>query len=199
MAEQIETVNVALTMLGEARIVSMLDNSKPAREANAIYDVAFEAFLGAHSWSFAKARTTLPALSDPPAFEYAYQYQLPPKALRLVYVGNVYSGVDLSSVRNSPSAGYVIEGRRILTNMGAPLPIKYISKVEDISAAPGVFAKCFACYLAEMLAEPLTQSEQKRARAEAALRTALREAVTANAIELPPNKLPDDEWMLSRL
>lgn len=199
MATVIDIVNVALTLLGESRIVSLLDNSKPAREANAIYEQVRDSLLAGHTWSFAKTRAQLPALVTPPLFEYSYAFQLPSDCLRVVMVGEYYVGVDLTDYRGSPTEEFTIEGRQILTNLGAPLNLKYVKRVEDSTQFSANFVACLSARLAEKLAEPLTQSDSKRARAESAFKDELKLAIRSNAIELPPQKFADDEWILSRL
>lgn len=198
MSSKIEIVNTALTLLGEVRIISIDDDVKPAREAKAIYDITRDALLASYNWSFAKERASLSALADAPAFEYDLQYQFPSDALRILFIGDYYVGVDLSDYRGSSTSEFTIEGRKILTNMAAPLNIKYVKRVTDTTQMTAPFTMAFAAKLAEMLAEPLTQSDQKRARAEASLKEAISLAIRSNAIELPPEKLADDEWILSR-
>ena len=77
--------------------------------------------------------------------------------------------------------------------------LRYIKRVTDVNQWDPCFLKAFAAKMAEDLAEPLTQSETKRARAERVLSTELSTAIRVNAIALPPQKLADDEWLLSRL
>ena len=199
MASQVDVVNVALTLLGEQRVISMSDNIKPARDAKAIYDITRDQLLAAYNWSFAKKRARVPALVGAPEFGFSLSYQIPTDCLRLIQIGDSYVGVDLTDYRGSNTSEYEIEGRSILTNMGSPLSIKYVSRVEN----PGVFApsfvSAFAAKLAESLAESLTQSDQKKKLATEAFRSAMSNAVRVNAIELAPQKLPDDEWLMSRL
>lgn len=198
MATTIEIVNAALTLLGESRIASLDDATKPAREAKAVIDITRDSLIAAHNWSFAKTRAQLPALVSAPAFGYGYAYQLPADCLRLLAVGDYYVGLDLTDYRGAPTELFTIEGRQILTDLGAPLNVRYIKRVEDASQYSAGFAAAFASKLAEVLAEPLTQSDTKRARAEVAHKRDISMAVRAGAIELPPQKLADDEWILSR-
>jgi len=195
----ISIVNSALTLLGESRIISLADNTKPAREANAIFEITRDSLLAAYNWSFAKTRAQLPALVDAPLFEFNLQYQIPTDCLRLLQIGDFYVGLDLTDYRGSPVDQYVIEGRKILTNLSAPLNVKYIKRVENSTEFSKNFEMAFVAKLAEVLAEPLTQSDQKRQRATDAFNREIKAAIRANAIELPPTKLPDDEWLISRI
>jgi hypothetical protein len=200
MASNVDIVNAGLTLIGESRIMSLDEESKPAREAKAIYDITRDALIAAHNWSFAKARANLPALSEPPTgSQFSVKYQLPVDCLRVLMVGETYVGVDLSSYRSAPSADFSIEGRAILSNSGAPLPITYLSNAIDSTLYSANFVESLATKIAAVLAEPITESNTKRMRAEEAHQKALSDAVRANAIELPPQALPDDEWLMSRL
>ena len=203
----VEVVNMALTMLGESHIVSMSDNIKTARDANAIYVVTKDALLGGYNWSFAKARVILTAFPIPPQFEYALAYNLPADCLRVLFVGDYYVGMDLTDYRGAPTELFTIEGRQILTDMGTKTPpsvdnkinIRYVRKEDDVTKFGANFTMALIAKLAENLAEPLTQSDTKRDRASAVFKDELRIAIRSNAIELPPQKLADDEWLLSRL
>lgn len=199
MATDVGVANLALTLLGESRIISLDDDVKPAREAKAIFEMVRDALLGGYTWSFAKTRTTLPADATPPAFGYANQFQLPSDCLRIVMVNELYAGLDLTDYRGSPTEDFTIEGRKILTDYSAPLKLRYIKRITDPSLYQANFTKVFGCQLAVDLCEALTQSNAKKTAAEQALGRELRLAVRANAIELPPNRLADDDWIVSRL
>lgn len=199
MASQVAIVNRALTKLGEARITSLSDDLKPAREASSLWDVVRDAELREHNWNFAISRTSLAALSTEPSWGYEYEYQLPADCLRVIQVDEYYPGPSLSDYRGGSEAEYQIEGRKILSDLTAPLKIRYISRIEDTSQWDALFVEAFACRLAAELAEPLTQSNTKRDMAWAEYARAIKAATKADAIENPPEYLPDDSWILSRL
>lgn len=199
MASQTEIVNVCMTLLGEDRVTSIDDNVKQARAAKAMWGISRDALLSAYNWSFAKARAQLSALAGAPSFQFSLKYQMPSDCLRLTFIGDYYVGADLTNYRGSPTEEYAIEGREILTNIAAPLNIKYVKRVTDTALFQANFAKAFGAQLAIDLCEELTQSDSKKAAASAYLRDQIKLAVRANAIELPPQKQPDDEWLLSRL
>jgi hypothetical protein len=200
MANSIDIVNSALTKLGAARITALTDNVKEAREMNAIYELRRDARLRAHNWNFAMERDSLPALSDAPAWGYTLAYQIPSDCLRVVQVNDIWVIPGLSDYMTGPDAEpFSIEGRKIVTDWSAPLKIRYIKRVEDASQFDALFCEVLACDLAFNACEALTQSNTKKEAAKADLRTAIIEAVRANAIELPPSHLPDDSWIMSRI
>lgn len=199
MASEVEIVNVALTLLGEGRIVSVDQDTKAAREAKALLSTSRRALLAGYNWSFAMTRTQLSPLADVPSFGFGAQYQFPAGALRIVQIGQFFVGIDLTDYRGADTSEWHIEGRKILTDLGSPLPIRYVQDVTDTTQWTPNFVKAYACYLATDLAEPLTQSGTKRQAAESAFQREISLAIRANAIELPPQKLADDEWLMSRL
>jgi len=198
MASDVQIGNICLTLLGETRITSLDDAVKPAREIKAIYETTRDGLLAAYNWSFAKDRAQLSALADTPLFDYGYQYQFPSDCLRITFVGDHYVGVDLTDYRGYETEEFTIEGRKILTDMGAPLNIKYIKRIVDASQFHVCFVEALGGRLAAKLAETFTQSASKREAAERYERRYLLEAIRANAIELPPQKFADDEWVMSR-
>lgn len=199
MASQVEIANRALTKLGAARIISFADDNKQSRSVNSMFNVVRDAELRAHLWSFTIKRDSLPALTTTPAWGYEYEYQLPPDCLRLLEVDDIYPGPNLDDYRNANTQEFTIEGRKILTNKDAPLKIRYVSRVADTTQWDATFVEAFACRLAMEMCEDLTQSSSKKESVKDDYNTAIMMAIRANAIELPPQDLPDDSWVMSRL
>jgi hypothetical protein len=199
MASQVEIANRALTKLGAARIISFADDNKQARSVNSMFDVVRDAELRSHLWSFTIKRSSPAALSTTPNWGYDYEYQLPSDCLRLLEVNDIYPGPNMDDYRNSSTQEYVIEGRKILTNEGPPLKIRYVSRVEDTTQWDATFVEAFACRLAMEMCEDLTQSNTKKELLLNDYGRAIMMAIRANSIELPPKDLPDDSWVMSRL
>jgi len=199
MASQVEIANRALTKIGEARILSLTDDLEAARVVSSLWDIVRDAELRARNWNFSIARASLAALVATPAWGFALQYQLPADCLRVVQVDEFFPGPSMSDYRNRSEAQYQIEGRKILTDLAAPLKIRYVARIEDTGSWDAAFVEVFACKLAVEVCERLTQSNTKRDLAWNEYGEALKAAVRADAIENPPEPLPDDSWMLSRL
>ena len=200
MASNVEIANSALTKLGASRITALTDNVKAAREINAIFELRRDYLLRTHNWSFAMTRASLPALDETPSWGYTTLYQLPTDCLRVVQVNDTWVVPGLADYTSGPdSEPYKITGRRIETDIGAPLKLRYIKRVTDPAQFDAAFVEVFASDLADQVCEALTQSNTKREATRAVLRQSLLEAVRSNAIELPPEAIPDDSWILSRL
>jgi hypothetical protein len=199
MASDVQIANSALTKLGAARITALTDNTKEAREINAIYELRRNRLLRAFNWSFAMTRTTLSALADAPSWGYSYKYQMPSDCLRVVQIDDYWVIPSTSDFIGGPDTEpYTIEGREIHTDISAPLKIRYIKRITN----PGTFDDCFVVVLAYDLAfeacEAITQSSTKKADMRQGKRDELLEAIRANAIELPPQAIADDSWLASR-
>lgn len=193
MASIVSIANRALTKLGEDRILLLTDDTKPARTMNSMFADVRDAELRRHRWKFAIKRGSLLALTEVPEWGYLYQYPLPADFLGLVQVGERYVRASDKSV-----APWSVEGRRILTSLAAPLRIRYTARIEDPTLYDPLFVEVLACKLAYEAAETLTQSGAKLEAAGKAYTFALSEAVRQDAIENPPDELPQGSWLDAR-
>jgi hypothetical protein len=185
--------NRALTKLGEARIISLDSTLKTAATIDSMYDTVLNSELRARRWHFAKRRAELPALSDRPEFGFRSQYLLPMDFLALIQLA------DLSIYPKASYEGvFSIEGRQILTNLSAPLRIRYIASITDPNFFDASFVEVFACRLALEACESITQSETKFNRVAKMYATALSDAIRANALERPAQAIGEDTWLESR-
>lgn len=200
MASDVQIANRALQKLGEARITSVFppDNLKSARAVNAAWEIVRDNELRAHCWNFAKELTTLPADAAVPSYGWNVQYTLPADCLRVRVVGNMRQSLGLLNYRTGLEGLYTIAGRKILTSLTAPLPLEYTKRITDTSVWDANFVEAFACKLAEEICVEITQSDAKKESLRRDYKRAIREAVLANAIELPPQGMADDSFVLAR-
>ena len=198
MASETEIGNAALLKLGAARIASLTDDNDRARTLNARYNPVREAELRRHRWKFSLARTTLPALSSTPDFGYDLEYQVPTGFLALIQIGDYDVSTDLTDNRSAPIEPFALEGRKILTDLGAPLSIRYVTDVTDVATMDVAFREAFASRLAYECCERITGKTTKRQLAMADYTLAVKEAIRANAIESPPKQISDDTWVAAR-
>lgn len=199
MASVIQVANRALTKLGAARITSLDDDVKAARAIKSMFEDVRDDEIRAYRWSFALKRASLPALVSAPAFGYLYQYQLPSDFLKLDMVDDRYPPVSMDNYINEEFLDWVLEGGMILTDVAAPLKLRYLARVEDPNLWDVNFRESMACRLAAELAEDLTQSNQKRQLAAQEYKQAIVRAVKSNAIERIPVPLGDTNWIFGRL
>jgi hypothetical protein len=199
MASQVDVINRALTKIGEYPVVDVTD-SAASQAMSAMWNVLRDSEMRNNRWGFAIARAQVAADATAPAFGYTTRFPLPTNCLRILMAGTILPGYDPTDYRNAPdSAEWAIEGRYLLCNEDGPLNLRYISRVEDVSVWDASFVEVFACKLAWEACERVTQSAQKRQLAEAEYRAALTAARRAGAIELPPEPVADDSWIMARV
>ncbi|NIJ34336.1 hypothetical protein [Sphingomonas oligoaromativorans] len=121
---QTRIVNRALSLLGTAqRIASITDNTPLAKAALAVWDDARDGCLAEHPWNFAIGRAQLAASADAPTFGYDFAYALPADHLRWLPPAPGDRGYFKAEQ----------EGNLLLSSADAPLNIRYIRRVEDLS------------------------------------------------------------------
>jgi hypothetical protein len=184
MTSEVDIANAALDKLGAETIDSLTSNNENARIINRRYRLVLNAMLRAHTWNCAKKRVVLAPLSDEPAFDYDYQFQLPADCLRPIFP--------------SATTDWKVEGKKILTNDGAVLNLPYISTLEDPNDMDACFVETFAARLAYEIAEKVTQSATKRKLAAEAYKEAMAEAKKANAFESIPQAQDYSSWVDAR-
>lgn len=197
MASQVDIINHALTKLGEVRIQDIEEDSKPAREALAVWDLLLESELSANSWAFAARRASIAALAQAPAWGYLYAYEFPSDLLALTYV-NGQSIISIADFNDSTAPIYKVEGREILTDIAGPLKIMYTALVTDPDKWDAGFRNAFAIKLAQVLCFPLTQREGKESGLFQEYQMAVQTAKQRAAIQMPPQTLQDSTWFAER-
>lgn len=192
MPSDVGIANLALTKLGATRILSLGDASAQARVMNAIYTSVRDAELRRYRWKFAITRLQLPALVAAPDWGYQYQYPLPDDFLHLVQVNEWY-------FRGGKwRAPWSVEKNRILTDIQAPLKIRYVARITDAQQFDPLFVQMFACKLAWEACEQITQSSSKKQEVQQEYNFAMKEAYRQDAIENPPDEMPWGSWLDSR-
>jgi hypothetical protein len=202
MASEVDIANLALSILGKPSIASFLDNSNAARVINIEYDLLRRALLrGRSTWRFSVGRASLPVLSTAPVSgPYTQQYAMPPDCLRVLLAGDTWPGLDLSDYRLGPTdAGYLVEGRNILCDYGAPLSLKYVRDITDTTLMDAQFVIALASDIAYTCCERLTGSDAKQAAALTRKKDAMGEARASNAFENTPEANADAEWIAARM
>ncbi len=191
--------NLALTKLGDLRITSLADNTKPARELNAIYGMLRDKLQRTYNWRFCVKRAQLAADVAAPLYEWTTQYTVPADCLRILQINSYFPAPDLSDLISSGGQEYVLEGGKILTRSSGQLNLRYLARISDTTRFDPSFDDAFASLLAYNVCEALTQSDAKKNAALRDYRMAVMDAVKSNAIENPPESLADTTWLTVRL
>lgn len=199
MASQIDVANRAALKLGTDWISSFSDATKFARAITMCYDGILEAELAKNRWAFAIKRASLPALAAPPAWGFERQFLLPTDCLRLDWIDGAGRSENLANFIADSTSPFRIEGRHILTDLEAPLLIRYIAKSENPNEWDPCFLNAFAARLAFECCESVTQSEQKKQSLWAEYQGEIANASRMSAIQNPPASIPDGSWMEARI
>lgn len=145
MAADIDIINVALSKLGEQNLLSITDPSPPGRLANRTYDDIRDAMIREYPWNFATKRASLAAEVTAPVWGFARSFALPSDLLRLI------------SINNTSDQEWRNEGGKVVTDMTAPLEIRYVALV-PVDLMDSTFREALAARLAMEWAEPLAQT-----------------------------------------
>jgi hypothetical protein len=199
MSSDVDIANLALTKLGAQRITALTDDLEQARTMNAIYTLVRDAEIGDHNWSFAAKRAMLAKLTETPVFGYRFLYELPEDCLCVVRVGTSQPGMRRFDYLTRPASDYRLQGRRIETNWDSPLPLLYNSRVTDPTMFDPLFVQALAYRLAMETCEKITQSNTKMQIVAQGYTQAIRRAIKNDSIQEPPDPIPDDSWIMSRL
>jgi hypothetical protein len=199
MASEVQVANRALTKLGSFRILSLDDDSKPARAIKSCFDDLRDDELRSYGWQFALKRVQLVASATAPDHGWTYQYPLPADFLALDMVNDQFPAVSLDDYITNDVIEYSHEANVIMTDFPSPLKVRYIARITDPNQWDPNFREVLACRIAVEVAEELTQSGPKRQLAWDEYKRALVRAITSNSFERPPVMLADDSWIMGRI
>lgn len=181
-----EIANFALAHLGEGRLVDLeTDDSEEAEVMRLFYGSARRRALRAANWTCAEKRASLAAEVTPPAFGYANSFPVPADYVRLCGVENAGEGSE-----------FKVEGRKILTNLSAPLNILYVHDLEDTSAYDDDLVAAFSLWLAYFASGRLAPSRSELLRQHAA--DAKVEAKITDGSSNSPQPLQGGTWLIAQ-
>ncbi|PWR24982.1 hypothetical protein [Zavarzinia aquatilis] len=197
----IDIANAALVKLGNPHLTAWEEASKAGRLIRGAYARCRNAELQRARWCFSLGRAMLPALAEAPAFGFARAFRLPIDYLSLVQIG--LDDVGYLAVgpeyRQGDPATWSIEGRDLLTDLPAPLPLRYIRRIEDPTLFHPLFDEVLAIAIALEICEALTSSTDKRESLHQDYKLARRDAARIDAIQKHPAYPPDGPWLMSRV
>jgi hypothetical protein len=189
---QTEIVNLALTRLGQDRVISINDDVEAARIMRSLWDFTRDTVLAGYPWKFAIKRTSLAALADAPAYGWAHQLAVPEECMRLVQVGDDY--VFYTGLLET----FQLEGGMIMTDESAPLRLRYVQRISNVGLWPVLFGRVVAMQLAIDACEKLTTSSAKQNVLNESYLLAVAQARKQSAIERPPQRADNSDWLNAR-
>lgn len=148
-----EICNLALARIGDTRISSFEDDTKPARLCKDLYDPTRDEVLRSHRWNFATKRRTCSRLEEDPPFVYNHYYQLPEDCLRVMEVNGSESSFQDHN-------RWEVEGKRIASN-AEECNLVYTHKETNSSNFDPVFVESLSLKLASKFATALRGSSSQ--------------------------------------
>ncbi len=188
MSTYVAIANLAASKIGEDdQLRSPDDDTHLGRSVKAVWDSVRRAAIRDHSWNFAMQRARLAAEADAAVYPWARSFPLPAQALRLIEVLGAECADD-----------YQLEGRSILSDLGAPLDIRYLVDIAEPSLWDELFVAAFACRLAWQIGTRIAGSAYDKAAGWRDYKDALAAAKRVDARENPPIEYEPTDWELAR-
>ena len=182
----VDCCNSALQKLGAVSIQNLSDNSREARQCSIAFDSNRRSELRKYRWNFAIQRAILAPDAVAPAFDYTYAFTIPSDCLRIL-------------LPNDADLDWVLEGRKILTNYGPTLNLRYIADITDATQWDSTFYDMLAISMGIDMCEALTNSTSKKATLDREYADCRAEARLNNAFERLSAEAPDDDFWLVRV
>ena len=154
MTERIDISNLALSWLGVNTITGLDDETDEARQVKLNYDLARDATLESHEWSFAVKRFIPAKSSTDPEWGFANQFEIPSDIIRVLSVSP-----DREVWWSFEQHQWVVESGFIMADVDE-IFCRGIRRVLDEGIYSNLFAHAFAAKLATLMALSLTQSHQ---------------------------------------
>lgn len=136
--------NLALGQIGVGRIADINGVSQVERDCSSIFGDARDEVIADFDWPFARKKVELAQLSEKPAFDYDYAYQLPSDYIQI-------RGVHGLNVK------YEIVGSQLHCNLSSDCMISYSARITD----PTKFSPKFITALTNRLAAYLSNTIKK--------------------------------------
>jgi hypothetical protein len=187
MADLLSIYNGALTELGSDLLSEPNENNSRQRALSAQWERVRKAELRAHGWKCALRRMLLPADVDVPPFEFARQFTLPADCLRVWRVGTP-----------SDVPEFTVQGRKILTDAGAPLRVTIVTDLQDIGQWDSSLVDAVSFRLATATCRRITGAADLMAELERKYQRVVANARTMSAMEDYADTLEASEFLASR-
>lgn len=188
MSTEIECVNMALVRVG-ADVITSLDQPVPRAAICKVFVApGRRAFLESAYWGFARAVSTLAAVSGQPVDpDYSLRYPLPPNFLKLWALAG-------------DNADYPVrrDGAYLLTDAGSPISVIYTRDVPEIGRWPEKAATAYAWALAASICMKISGNRQLTNEIADEARALLNDARHSESMQDPPTGLETVGWLESR-
>jgi len=185
--------NLAITLLKGNPVTSIEPpdkGSKAAKLAAQWYDDARREALSETDWDFALKRVQISA-SAAPAFGWSASYQVPSDFIRISTIGD----------ENNPltSDDFKVENGFILCNEPAPINVRYVYDIEDVTKFSPKFLMAFVKKLSSYISAGITGSLNMSAGLGELADDDMASAKTLDAQQTPPKKVQRSRWAAAKV
>ena len=144
--------NQALGRIGSPHVMDIDDaESKSARVCKETWELAVREVSRASDWNCMKERVSLGRLTEAPAFEWSYQFQLPANFISLVELNGV-------AVTGMLGDDWEIEADKLLTD-AEEAKVRFIGYNERTHEWDALFVNALVVLLASKIALPIRQDD----------------------------------------
>jgi len=197
MSTQTIVANLALQKVGAGRISALTENSKPAREVNAVYDTIRQAMLREKRWKFSITRRTLTEDSTAPAFGKTTRFRLPNDYLRILPPYPEDRVIPHDWIIEGGGTGEDT-GLFIYTNDETSINVRYIRDITNEGVMDPLFRLAFALRIAVQILSKFKPSNTTARSLQQEYKDAMATAAQTDAIEKLPQEPAEDPWITSR-
>lgn len=197
MTSTVDIYNMALGHLGkQPNVSSVSESSKEAEQCAIFYPQALKATLRAHDWKFARKRTALASLGNPPStWDYEYAYPNNCVSVRHVIADDATTENDANyqsfEVANNDT-------RLVIYSDQEDAVAVYTGYVTDPNLFDPLFVNALSWHLAFYLAGPLTRKTDLQQTAYAAFESIVSRAQAADQNERKPADNYKAPWLAAR-
>ncbi len=184
----VSIANAALRKLGESPITDFNENSKAARLANERFEEVRDALLHTHPWNFAMKRVSLAASATGPEWGFENAFPVPADYIRAFEINN----------ENLKNNRWQAEDGTIVTDLPAPLEIRYVYQLQDPTRMSPGFREALADALAADWAHDITGDPNIMTETAGRARLSLARAKSSDGQEGTPKQMNADEWINAR-
>lgn len=186
MPSKVQIANIALTTyLGKGRINGLDDKSPAAQAIEIHYDEARRELLSEWPWSFAMRFDALALMATNDRPEWAHQYALPPKILRLSWVNDAEAAKAAMECRRAHDTPRLVQAGYLYSDL-PNAHAEYLADVDDPTVYPPKFTQALAALLAHRITMMLTETASKSQAALDAYDRLLDEAKVADLAVIAP-------------
>ncbi len=194
-ASQQSVYNKALRFLEERPIASLTEPREPVRLLNIEWTDAVNACLYDGYWNHAiREVLATPDSTQTPQFGYLFSYQKPADWIKTFQIADNEAFFPLLRRYSDQNNVWYAEAPQLY--------IKYVSSDQNfgwnLAYWPPFFTEYVACYLASLLAPRIKQNSQKVDDIRKELKKCRAMALSKDAMDLPPGRIPPGTWVLSR-